>query len=77
MNMRKHYRYTGVRPGKKSGTWYVGYTDWRGGRKQKTFTGSEADAAKVRREILVTQDKIRNGLQAPPEAKAKVITLHQ
>ncbi len=74
---RKRPRHAGVRPGKKPGTWYIDYLDWKGIRHQKTFTGSEADAAKVRREILVMQDKIRNGLQAPPEPKAKIITLYQ
>ena len=77
METRKRYRYTGVRPGKASGTWYVGYTDWRGVRHQTTFTGSEADAAKLRRSILVQQDKIKAGLEAPPDAPSKVVTLHQ
>ena len=77
MGTRKHYRYTGIRPGKTSGIWYIGYTDWRGVRHQKSFTGSEANAAKLRRYILVEQDKIRNGLQTPPEAPKAVVTLYQ
>ncbi len=70
-------RHTGVRPGKNAGTWLVDWYDWRGVRHQKSFRGSEADAAKLRRSILVEQDKIRNGLQAPPEAPSRVVTLHQ
>ena len=77
METRKRYRYTGIRPGKTTGTWNIAFRDWRGGRHQKTFHGTETDAAKVRREILVEQDKIRNGLKAPPEAMVKVITLYQ
>lgn len=74
---RKRYRYAGVRPGKKTGTFLIDYYDWRGTRHQQTFFGSEADAAKVRRSILVRQDKIKTGLEAPPGAKANVLTLHQ
>ncbi len=76
METRKRYRYTGIRPGKTPGTWNIDFYDWKGGRHQKTFHGTETDAAKVRREILVKQDKIRNGLEAPPEPKIKVITFN-
>ena len=74
---RKKPRYAGIQPGKKPGSWRIDYYDWRGKRRLETFTGTEADAARVKRNILVKQDRIRAGLEAPPEAPAKVVIVHQ
>ena len=75
--MRTRRRYTGVRPGKKTGSWIVDFYDHAGVRHQKTFRGSESDAAKTRRLILAQQDRIKAGLESPPDAPSKVVTLHQ
>ncbi len=77
MHNRKHHRYVGVRPGKQTGSYLIDFYDYQGIRHQKTFYGSEADAAKTRRMILAQQDRIKAGLEAPPDAPSKVLTLHQ
>ena len=77
MTTRKHHRYTGVRPGKKTGAYLIDFYDHRGIRHQKTFYGSEGDAAKTRRMILAQQDRIKAGLESPPNAPSRVMTLHQ
>ena len=74
---RKRRRYTGVRPGKKTGSWIINYYDHAGARHCKAFKGTEAEAAKACRMLLAQQDRIKAGLEAPPTAKPEVSTLHQ
>ena len=74
---RKQPRYAGILPGNRPGTWRIDFYDWSGKRRNKTFAGTEAEAARVKRTILVKQDKIKAGLEAPPEAPAKAVTVHQ
>ena len=63
------YRYPGVRRGKKAGTFLIDYMDHQGKRHQQVYHGSESDAAKVRRQILAKVDRIKAGIESPPEAK--------
>ena len=77
MAERKQPRYAGILPGNRPGTWRIDYYDWKGARRNKTFAGTEADAARVKRNILVEQDRIKAGLEAPPEAAPQVVTLYQ
>ena len=45
---RKQYRYNGVRPGKKSGSFIIDFYDHNRQRRQITFYGTERDAVKQR-----------------------------
>ena len=73
----KTYRYPGVRPWKKPGTYRVDYIDHNGLRHQKTFHGTESDAVKFRRAILAKVDRIKAGLEAPPEEAVSIPTLDE
>ena len=73
----KHHRYPGVRPAKQTGAWTLDFIDHNHKRKQVTYKGTEADAVKHRRALLAKVDRIKANLEAPPEAKAKEITLGQ
>ncbi|UCH63549.1 MAG: site-specific integrase [Fidelibacterota bacterium] len=66
------HRYPGIRPAKQLGTWTIDYKDHLGRRRQISFKGTEADAAKRRRDILSEVDKIKHGLKAAPEKRAAV-----
>ncbi len=71
------HRYSGVRSGRKPGSFFVDYIDHKGKRHQKIFYGTEPDAAKYRRALLVKVDRIKAGLEAPPEVAVAVPTLHE
>lgn len=71
----KKYRHPGVRPWKKPGTYRVDYLDHNGLRHQKTFHGTESDAVKYRRAILAKVDRIKAGLEVPPEEAVSIPTL--
>ncbi len=71
----RKYRYPGVRPGKKPGIYIIDYIDHNVIRHQKTFHGSESDAARYRRALLAKVDRIRAGLEAPPRAEAVILAL--
>lgn len=72
---KKKYRYPGVRPGRKPNTYRIEYYDWDGTRRTKIFHGSESDAAKFRRAIIVKVDRIKHGIEPPPEKKKHPSTL--
>ena len=73
----KKYRYPGIRPWKKPETYRVDYLDHNGLRHQKTFHGTESDAVKYRRAILAKVDRIKAGLEVPPEEAVPIPTLDE
>lgn len=73
----EQHRHPGVRPAPQPGTFTIDYKDHRGRRRQVAFHGSEADAAKFRRSLLVKVDRIKAGLEAPPEKETAVPTLSE
>ncbi len=72
----KKHRYPGVRY-KRPGTYVIDYIDYNGERHQKTFHGTEAEAARVRRQLLAKVDRIKAGLEAVPEPRAALPTLSE
>ena len=73
----QRYRHRGVRPGRTPGTFILSFMDHNGRRRQKTFHGTESEAAKVRRHLLAKIDKIKYGLEPAPEKVPVHITLSQ
>ncbi len=73
----KKYRHSGVRPGKKPGTYLIDFIDHNGIRHQKTYHGVESDAVKCRRAILVKVDRIKAGLELSPESASPALTFMQ
>ena len=67
----------GVRPAPQPGTFVIDYRDHLSRRQQKAFHGSESDAAKFRRAILVKVDRIKAGLEISPGEKTVILTLSE
>jgi len=66
--MKKNTQKTpGIRPGYKAGTFRIDYYDWDGRRRTKTFHGHYSDAVRLRRSLITKIDRIKNGLELPPE----------
>ena len=72
----RKYRYPGIRPKDKPNTYTIDYRDHNRKRHQITFHGSESDAAKYRRAILVKVDRITAGLEKPPEDDKQRVDLN-
>ena len=72
MSTYRNHRYSGVRPAKQPNTWIIDYIDHIGKRHQKSYRGTESEAVKVRRGFLVKVDRIKAGLEAPPQEKTVV-----
>jgi integrase len=70
----KKHRHPGVRP-RSPGVFIVDYIDHNGKRHQKTFHGTEIDAARFRRQLLAKVDRIKAGLEPPPEEQKALPTL--
>ena len=63
----KTRNHPGIRPGKQPGTYRIEFYDWDGTRRTKVFHGKHSDAVKLRRSLITKVDRIKNGLEAPPE----------
>lgn len=74
--VRKRYRFRGVRPHTIQGAFRVDWYDWQGCRCTKVVYGTEAEAARYRRERITEADQIKNGLRQIPESK-KIISLQE
>lgn len=74
---RKQYRYNGVRPGKKSGSFIIDFYDHNRQRHQITFYGTERDAVKQRRQLLAKRDRIKSGIEIAPEVDKSNPTLNR
>jgi len=72
MSHHRKHRYSGVRPAKQLNTWIIDYIDHNGKRHQKSYHGTESEAVKVRRGFLAKVDRIKAGLEAPPQEKTVV-----
>lgn len=68
-------KHPGIRPGNKPGIYRIEYYDWDRTRRTKIFRGSHSDAVKLRRSIITKIDRIKNGLESPPNAKQRPIRL--
>ncbi|MEE9572184.1 MAG: tyrosine-type recombinase/integrase [Candidatus Neomarinimicrobiota bacterium] len=74
---RKQYRYNGVRPGKKSGSFIIDFYDHNRRRRQITFYGTERDAVKQRRQLLAKRDRIKSGIEISPDVDKSNPTLNK
>ena len=74
---QKVKKHPGIRPGHKTGTFRIDYYDWDGMRRTKTFHGSHSDAIKLRRSIITKIDRIKNGLESPPDAIRRPLKLSE
>lgn len=72
----KKQRYRGVRL-KRSGVFIIDYNDHNGVRHQKTFRGTETDAARFRRSLLTKVDRIKAGLELAPEEQNGPLTFNE
>lgn len=70
-------KHPGIRPGHKKGTFKIDYYDWDGIRRTKTFHGSHSDAIKLRRSIITKIDRIKNGLEQPPDEIRRPLKLSE
>lgn len=66
---RKQYRYNGIRPGKKAGSFIIDFCDHNRKRHQITFYGTERDAVQQRRQLLAKRDRIKSGIEVAPEVE--------
>ncbi len=74
---RKQYRYSGIRPGKKSGSFIIDFYDHNRKRRQITFYGTERDAVQQRRQLLAKRDRIKSGIEVAPEVEKVNPTLNK
>ena len=74
---RKKYRYSGIRPGKKTGSFIIDFCDHNRKRHQITFYGTEKDAVQQRRQLLAKRDRITSGIEVAPEVEKVNPTLNK
>jgi len=74
---RKQYRYNGIRPGKKSGSFIIDFYDHNRQRHQITFYGTERDAVIHRRQLLTKRDRIKCGIEIAPGVEKSNPTLNR
>ncbi|MBN4081377.1 tyrosine-type recombinase/integrase [Caldithrix abyssi] len=61
----------GIRKGTKPDTYRIDYYDWDKTHRTKIFHGTHSDAVKLRRSFLARADRIKNGLELPPEREKR------
>ena len=66
----------GVRK-KAPGKFILDFRDHNGRRRQKLFHGNKVDAVRARMAILARRDRIRAGIEAPPEKTQAKPTLKE
>lgn len=67
----------GIRPCGKEDAYRIEYYDWNNTHRTKTFHGKYSDAVKLRRSIISKVDRIKNGLELPPDDKRRPKKLYE